>query len=288
MKVLVTGASGQLGFDVICELRSRGIECIATDTQDFNLVNEESVSEYIKKISPSAVIHCAAYTAVDNAEDDTQKCRDVNVLGSQNIAKACQNINAKMLYISTDYVFDGSGTNSFEVDSSTGPLNVYGKTKLEGELAVQKYCKKHFILRTSWVFGKNGNNFVKTIMKLSNDRDEIRVVNDQVGSPTYTKDLSALICDMISTEKYGTYHATNEDYCSFSEFAQEIIKLYGADTKVIGISTEEYNAKATRPKNSRLSKKSLDDACFKRLPSWKDALSRFMVEIKEESLSAQI
>lgn len=284
MKVLITGASGQLGYDIIEELRSRGIDYIGTDIQDLDLESEEMVTEYITEMSPSVVIHCAAYTAVDDAQDNQKQCELVNAHGSENIAKVCSKINAKLLYVSTDYVFDGSGTEAFETNAKTNPLNVYGKSKLDGEIAVQEYCKRSFVLRTSWVFGKNGTNFVKTIMRLSNERDELKVVDDQVGSPTYTKDLAVLICDMISTDKFGVYHATNEGYCSFAEFAREIIKLCDNDTKVIGVTTEEYGAKAPRPKNSRLSKKSLDDAGFSRLPTWQDALSRFMIEMKQDIL----
>jgi dTDP-4-dehydrorhamnose reductase len=276
LKVLVTGVSGQLGFDIFSQLKSKGIECVGTKPQDFDITNEDEVFEYINKISPTVVVHCAAYTAVDNAQDDEDLCRLINVNGSENIAKACAKLDAKMLYISTDYVFDGEGTEPFETDSKTNPLNVYGKSKLDGEKAVLENCKSSFILRTSWVFGENGMNFVKTIIRLANERDKISVVNDQIGSPTYTKDLAVLICDMINTSKYGVYHATNEGYCTFAQFAKEIVKSSGYNTQVIEITSDEFGAKANRPKNSRLSKKSLDDAGFSRLPDWQDALYRFI------------
>jgi len=276
LKVLVTGVSGQLGFDIFSQLKSKGIECVGTKPQDFDITNEDEVFEYINKISPTVVVHCAAYTAVDNAQDDEDLCRLINVNGSENIAKACAKLDAKMLYISTDYVFDGEGTEPFETDSKTNPLNVYGKSKLDGEKAVLENCKSSFILRTSWVFGENGMNFVKTIIRLANERDKISVVNDQIGSPTYTKDLAVLICDMINTSKYGVYHATNEGYCTFAQFAKEIVKSSGYNTQVIEITSDEFRAKANRPKNSRLSKKSLDDAGFSRLPDWQDALYRFL------------
>lgn len=284
LKILVTGACGQLGSDILKELNSRGIDCVGTDIESLDLTSEEAVTDCINNLLPSAVIHCAAYTAVDNAQDEPERCELINAKASENVAKACENINAKLMYISTDYVFDGNGKKPFETDSKTSPLNVYGKTKLMGEQAVLKYCTRSFIVRTSWVFGKNGTNFVKTIIRLSNERDEISVVDDQFGSPTYTKDLAVLLCEMIQGSQYGTYHATNEGYCSFSQFAREILKLNNSSAKIIGIKSEQYAAKATRPKNSRLSKKSLDNEGFSRLPSWQDALSRFFVELKEEEL----
>ncbi|MEG0978598.1 MAG: dTDP-4-dehydrorhamnose reductase [Oscillospiraceae bacterium] len=287
LKVLVTGVGGQLGFDIINELRSKGIEFVGTDVGDLDITSEVMVTDFVKKMSPSVVIHCAAYTAVDNAQDEKERCELVNAIASENFAKACESVNAKLVYISTDYVFDGSGKKPFEVDATPNPINVYGQTKLDGENAVQKYCSRTFVVRTSWVFGKNGTNFVKTMIKLSNERDKITVVDDQIGSPTYTKDLTALICDMINTSKYGIYHATNEGFCSFAEFATEIVKLNKSKARVIGIKSEEYKSKAQRPKNSRLSKKSLDEAGFSRLPPWQDALSRFFVEIKDEELIKQ-
>ncbi|NCC87470.1 MAG: dTDP-4-dehydrorhamnose reductase [Clostridia bacterium] len=282
MKVLITGVGGQLGVDIFNELNSRGIECVGTDTCDFDLTNEEQTVAFIKQLSPTAVVHCAAYTAVDNAQDEQEICMLVNAKGSENIAKACAQIDAKLLYISTDYVFDGNGTEPFEIDSKTQPLNVYGLSKLGGEKAVMQYCKNSFVLRTSWVFGKNGKNFVKSIIRIASQNDKISVVNDQIGSPTYTKDLAMLICDMINTSKYGIYHATNEGYCSFADFAEEIVKSCGYKTEVVLITSEELGAKAQRPKNSRLSKKSLDNAGFSRLPVWQDALSRYLIELNKD------
>lgn len=279
MKILVTGYNGQLGYDVIKELRSRGIDCLGADKDDFDITNEKETLKAITEYSPSAVIHCAAYTAVDRAEDDEETCRRVNVDGSKNIALACASLGCKMVYISTDYVYGGKGETPFEPSSPTAPCNIYGKTKLEGEKQVQKYCKKSFIVRTSWVFGINGGNFVKTMLRLSESHDTLTVVSDQIGSPTYTPDLARLICDMVVTEKYGIYHGTNEGCCSWAEFAAEIMKLAGKDTKIIPILTKDYKCAAERPLNSRLSKKCLDDAGFERLPTWQNALERYMKEL---------
>ncbi|MDR0314811.1 MAG: dTDP-4-dehydrorhamnose reductase [Oscillospiraceae bacterium] len=276
LKVLVTGTSGQLGYDILQELKKRNIVCVGSNADDLNLTNEDLLYEFIKGHHPDAVIHCAAYTAVDNAQDEPDTCMQVNAQGAKNVAAACDKIGAKMLYISSDYVFPGDGEQPYETFSQTNPLNVYGKSKLEGEKNVIKHCKKHFIIRTSWVFGENGNNFVKTILKLAKERDSICVVDDQIGSPTYTKDLAGLICEIVCSEKYGIYHATNEGFCSFADFAREIVQQCGFDIEVKKVSSEEYSAKAARPKNSRLSKKSLDENGFGRLPHWKDALSRFL------------
>ncbi len=272
----MTGVMGQLGYDVVKELNQRKIECLGTDVDDFDITDEKSVTAFIQQYKPDAVIHCAAYTAVDKAEDDQELCRRVNVDGTRYIAKVCKEIDAKMIYISTDYVFPGTGDRPYEVDDPTGPTCVYGVTKLEGELAVKECLDKYFIVRISWVFGKNGSNFVKTMLRIGKERDEVNVVCDQIGSPTYTADLAPLLCDMVATEKYGTYHATNEGFCSWAEFAQEIFKLAGYRTKVNPIPSSEYPAKAKRPLNSRLSKNSLELAWFKRLPYWSDALSRYL------------
>ncbi|XOQ47667.1 MAG: dTDP-4-dehydrorhamnose reductase [Eubacteriales bacterium] len=281
MKILVTGANGQLGYDAMKVLKARKIECMGVDINDFDITDEEVAFEYIVGYHPNAVIHCSAYTAVDKAEENEKLCRAVNADGTRNIAKACKKIDTKMVYISTDYVFPGTGEDAYEVDDPKGPLNVYGRTKLEGEEAVRELVNKHFIVRISWVFGKNGNNFVKTMLRLGREHNEINVVSDQIGSPTYTADLAPLLCDMVVTEKYGTYHATNEGYCSWAEFAQEIFKQAGYDTKVNFIPTSVYPTQAKRPFNSRLSKKSLDDAGFFRLPDWRDALRRYLKEIGE-------
>lgn len=280
MKALVTGAKGQLGYDVVRELKKRNIECLGVDIDDFDITDAEASNEFIRNYRPDCVIHCSAYTAVDKAEDNAELCKKVNGEGTRNIAYICKQINAKMVYISTDYVFPGTGEHAYEVDDPTGPLSVYGKTKLEGEIAVRELLSKYFIVRISWVFGKNGNNFVKTMLRLGKERNEVSVVCDQIGSPTYTVDLAPLLCDMIETEKYGTYHATNEGFCSWAEFAKEIFKLAGYETKVNFIKTSEYPTRAKRPLNSRLSKKSLDEAGFSRLPSWKDAVRNYLGEIE--------
>lgn len=279
MKVLVTGYNGQLGFDVIRELNSRSVECRGVDRDDFDITNRDETVGYICDYKPDTVVHCAAYTAVDRAEDDEENCRRVNVDGTKNIAIACEKIGAKMLYVSTDYVYGGAGDAPFEPSDMTDPKNVYGRTKLDGEKAVMKHLKKYFIVRTSWVFGINGSNFVKTMLRLGGERDELNVVCDQVGSPTYTPDLARLICDLIATERYGIYHGTNENYCSWAEFASEIMKLGGKNTRINPVRSEEYSVKAERPHNSRLSKKCLDDAGIKRLPTWQNALNRFIKEL---------
>lgn len=279
MKVLVTGYNGQLGFDVIRELNSRSVECRGVDRDDFDITNRDETVGYICDYKPDTVVHCAAYTAVDRAEDDEENCRRVNVDGTKNIAIACEKIGAKMLYVSTDYVYGGAGDAPFEPSDMTDPKNVYGRTKLDGEKAVMKHLKKYFIVRTSWVFGINGSNFVKTMLRLGDERDELNVVCDQVGSPTYTPDLARLICDLIATERYGIYHGTNENYCSWAEFASEIMKLGGKNTRINPVRSEEYPVKAERPHNSRLSKKCLDDSGIKRLPTWQNALKRFIKEL---------
>ena len=279
MKILVTGYNGQLGYDVVKELNSRSVECRGVDREDFDITDRDETVGYICDYAPDAVIHCAAYTAVDRAEDDEENCRKVNADGTENIAVACEKLRAKMLYVSTDYVYGGDGEAPFETDSPTNPKNVYGVTKLEGEKAVMKYIDKFFIVRTSWVFGINGSNFVKTMLRLGDEKENLNVVCDQVGSPTYTPDLARLICDLIVTEKYGIYHGTNENFCSWAEFAAEIMKLGGKKTVINPVPSSEYPTKAERPHNSRLSKKCLDEAGIKRLPTWQDALKRFLKEM---------
>ena len=273
MKVLVTGANGQLGYDVIKLLDSEGIEFIGTDRQSLDITNEDDVKRVIRDYSPDVVVHCAAYTAVDKAEDERELCHAINVLGTRYIAEACKEIDAKMVYISTDYVFDGDGEKPFEVTDKPNPINYYGKTKYEGELEVQNFLDKYFIVRISWVFGNNGNNFVKTMLRLGKVRDEISVVADQVGSPTYTPDLAKLLVEMVKTDKYGVYHATNEGYCSWYEFACEVFKQAGMDVKVNPIKTEEYPTRAMRPKNSRLDKTKNNDSKITHLRSWQEALN---------------
>ena len=279
MKILVTGYNGQLGYDVVKELNSRSVECRGVDREDFDITDRDETVGYICDYAPDAVIHCAAYTAVDRAEDDEENCRKVNADGTENIAVACEKLRAKMLYVSTDYVYGGDGEAPFETDSPTNPKNVYGVTKLEGEKAVMKYIDKFFIVRTSWVFGINGSNFVKTMLRLGDEKESLNVVCDQVGSPTYTPDLARLICDLIVTEKYGIYHGTNENFCSWAECAEEIMKLGGKKTVINPVPSSEYPTKAERPHNSRLGKKCLDEAGIKRLPTWQDALKRFLKEM---------
>jgi dTDP-4-dehydrorhamnose reductase len=280
MKVLVTGVKGQLGHDVVNELEKRGIEAVGTDINDMDITDAESVDRVIKAAAPDAVIHCAAYTAVDAAEDNEETCRKINAGGTQNIADVCKELDIKMIYISTDYVFSGQGERPWEPDDERNPVSVYGRTKYEGELAVQNTLDKYFIVRIAWVFGINGKNFVKTMLKLSENHDRITVVNDQFGSPTYTFDLAKLLVDMVQTDKYGIYHATNEGICSWYEFACEIFKQAGIDMEVIPVTTAEYGAKAVRPYNSRMSKDKLTDNGFEKLPTWQDALKRYLKELK--------
>ena len=278
--ILVTGINGQLGYDVIKELKNRNIDCIGAGRSEFDITDEQKTKSFIKNILPEAVIHCAAYTAVDKAEDEPELCEKVNVFGTKFIAEACKEIDAKMMYISTDYVFPGSGEQAYEIDDKTGPLGVYGKTKLKGENYVKSILEKYFIVRVSWVFGKNGNNFIKTMLRIGKERKEVNVVSDQIGSPTYTKDLAKLLCDMVVTDKYGVYHATNEEYCSWADLAKEVFRIAGYSTCVKPMKTQEYPAKAKRPLNSRLSKKSLDDAGFKRLPNWKNAVDNYLKNLE--------
>jgi len=279
MKVLVTGVGGQLGYDVIKELEKRNIDCISADRAEFDIVDFDAAHKFITDYMPDAVIHCSAYTAVDKAEDEPELCHLVNAVGTENIAKICKEIDAKLIYISTDYVFDGTKDGFYEVDDIPNPINVYGKTKLEGELAVQRILEKYFVVRISWVFGFNGNNFVKTMLRLGKDRSELNVVADQIGSPTYTADLAKLLVDMIQTDKYGIYHANNDGECSWAEFAEEIFKVAGMNVKVNHITTAEYPMKAKRPMNSRMSKEKLVECGFKKLPDWVDALERYVSEL---------
>lgn len=281
MKVLVTGVTGQLGYDVARELEKRHIEYKGTGSREMDISDAEAVERVITAYHPDAIIHCAAYTAVDKAEDDYDRAMDVNAKGTLAIAKAAKEIDAKMLYISTDYVFNGQGTEPFTVDTATAPLNVYGLTKLFGEEAVQMELSKYFIVRISWVFGKNGNNFIKTMLKVGKTHPELRVVNDQIGTPTYTYDLACLLVDMIETDKYGYYHATNEGgYISWYDFACEIFRQAGYSTKVTPVTTAEYGlSKAKRPFNSRLDKSKLTENGFTPLPDWKDALKRYLEEL---------
>ncbi len=281
MKILVTGVCGQLGYDVVKELEKRSIEYVACDKKDFDITDKASTEEFILKNKPDGVIHCAAYTAVDKAEEDEETCRRVNSDGSLNIAKACEKAGAKMIYVSTDYVFGGDGNEPYEVFDAKNPQNVYGKTKLDGEENVLENCSRAFVVRTSWVYGLNGANFVKTMRRLAQTMDEINVVADQIGSPTYTRDLAVLLVNMILSEKYGVYHASNEGFISWADFAENIMKKSGLSAKINRILTSDYPSKAKRPLNSRLSKKSLTDNGFELLPCQEDALSRYIKELDE-------
>lgn len=301
MKFFVTGVNGQLGHDVMNELAKRGYEGVGSDIQpaysgvadgsavtsmpyvQLDITDKQAVEKIITEVNPDAVIHCAAWTAVDMAEDDdkVEKVRAVNAGGTQNIADACKEIGCKMLYLSTDYVFDGQGTEPWQPDCKDyKPLNVYALTKLEGELAVSSTLEKYFIVRIAWVFGLNGKNFIKTMINVGKTHDEVRVVNDQIGTPTYTYDLARLLVDMCETEKYGYYHATNEGgYISWYDFCVEFYRQYGLKTKVTPVTTEEYGlSKAARPYNSRLDKKKLVENGFTPLPTWQDAVSRYLKE----------
>ena len=281
MKALVTGVKGQLGYDVVNELVARGHVAIGADVADMDITDRAAVERVMGEVQPDAVIHCAAWTAVDAAEDEENipKVRAVNAYGTRNIAEACKKLGCKMMYISTDYVFDGQGTEPWQPDCKEyKPLNVYGETKLEGELAVAELLEKYFIVRIAWVFGLNGKNFVKTMLSVGKKYDTVRVVNDQIGTPTYTYDLARLLVDMTETEKYGCYHATNEGgYISWYDFAAEIYRQAGYSTKVVPVTTAEYGlSKARRPFNSRLEKCKLVQKGFTPLPDWRDALKRYL------------
>ena len=304
MRVLVTGVNGQLGHDMMLELKRRKHEPIGSGSgpeyrgsdgvaampyEQMTITDAESVQAVLKKVQPDAVIHCAAWTAVDAAEDEEnrEKVFSLNVTGTRNIAEACREIGAKMVYLSTDYVFDGQGTRPWQPDDKDyAPLNVYGQSKLEGEFAVRETLERAFIVRIAWVFGKNGKNFIRTMLNVAKTHDTVRVVNDQIGTPTYTFDLARLLVDMVETDKYGYYHATNAEtepggYISWYDFCVEIYKQYGLKTEVIPVTTEEYGlSKAARPFNSRLDKSKLVAAGFAPLPDWKDAVRRYLEEAK--------
>lgn len=278
MKLLVTGVKGQLGYDIIKECEKRNIEAVGVDVEEMDITDAKKVEEVIKNGNYDAVVHCAAWTAVDKAEDEIEACTKVNVDGTKNIANVCKELDIPMMYFSTDYVFDGEGDQLWNEYDQRNPLNVYGQTKYEGELAVEA-LKKHFIVRIAWVFGVNGNNFIKTMLRLGKERGAVSVVNDQIGSPTYTYDLAKLVVDMIQTDKYGTYHATNEGLCSWYEFACEIFKQANLNVSVTPVDSNAFPVKAKRPHNSRMSKTMLDKNGFNRLPTWQDALSRYLKEI---------
>lgn len=280
MRVLVTGVKGQLGYDVVRELEKRGHTAIGVDIEEMDITDAGSVERVILAEKPDAVVHCAAYTAVDAAEDNVEICRKVNVEGTKNIVEACKKADAKMIYISTDYVFDGTGTRPWKPDDRRSPLNVYGQSKYEGELLVEENLEKYFIVRTAWVFGVNGKNFIRTMLKLGETHKELSVVDDQTGSPTYTPDLAVLLVDMAESDKYGSYHATNEGLCTWYEFAGEIFREAGMDVRLHPVTSEEFQAKAARPGNSRMDKSKLEENGFHRLPTWQDAMRRYMQIIR--------
>lgn len=281
MKVLVTGINGQLGHDVMGELKKRGHEAVGVDIEEMDITDAQCVKRVITQAAPEAVVHCSAYTAVDRAEEEVELCRRVNAEGTKNVAEVCAELDCKLLYLSTDYIFSGEGERPWEPGDEPDPLNVYGLTKYEGEQEIKSRLNKYFIVRISWVFGINGNNFIKTMLRLGRENGAVRVVDDQIGSPTYTYDLAVLLVDMIETEKYGEYHATNEGICSWYEFAKEIFAAAGMnEVEVTPVSSEEFPAKAKRPKNSRMSKEELVKNGFNKLPSWQDAVKRYVTLIQ--------
>ena len=289
MKFLITGYRGQLGYDIVRELDKRGFkDYLALDKDEMDITNRDDVMRVVHEYHPDVIFHCAAWTAVDKAEDMIDACYNVNVVGTKNMVDASLDVGAKILYMSTDYVFDGKKDGYYTEEDEVHPMSVYGRTKYEGEEEVRRN-PKHYITRISWVFGINGHNFIKTMIKLSSDHDELSVVNDQIGTPTYTVDLARLLVDMALTDQYGTYHSTNEEYCSWAEFADYIFKSNGIDTKVKPVSTEEYleisgTKQAYRPRNSKLSKDKLKRAGFKLLPSWKDATKRYCDELEQAKI----
>ena len=282
MRVLVTGAKGQLGRDLMNELKRQGLEGIGVDVEEMDITDPEKCRSVIGQAGADAVIHGAAYTAVDAAEDQAELCRKINGEGTRNVAEACRDAGVKLMYISTDYVFDGEGTRPWEPDDERAPLNVYGQTKYEGELAIEELLDRYYIIRIAWVFGAAGKNFIKTMLRLGREKGAVSVVNDQVGSPTYTYDLARLLVDMVQTEHYGRYHATNEGECSWYEFACEIFRQAGLEVQVTPVSSEAFAAKAKRPANSRMSKEKLTEKGFVRLPDWQDALKRFLKVIENQ------
>lgn len=274
--IIVTGAKGQLGGDVCRILKEKNIPYAGIDKDDLDITSKKDVETFFEKTDFDVLIHCAAYTAVDKAEEERELCYAINAAGTENLAEICKEKNAAIIYISTDYVFSGEGEKPFEVNDEKSPLSVYGKSKYEGEKAVLSLCEKHFIVRTSWVFGEQDRNFIATMLRLSESRKEINVVADQIGSPTYSKDLAALLAQMAVTDKYGTYHGTNEGFCSWYELAKKVFEIKGIPMKVNPVTSEEYVTAAKRPKNSRMSKKALEDAGFELLPHWEDAVRRYL------------
>ncbi|AVD55072.1 MULTISPECIES: dTDP-4-dehydrorhamnose reductase [Heyndrickxia] len=279
MKILVTGYTGQLGYDVVKEGLKQGFTMVGVGHEKLDITKENDVRAYVNDLKPDAIIHCAAYTAVDKAEDQKEICWNVNVNGTKYLTEAAKKVNAKFMFISTDYVYHGEGETPFIETDPADPINYYGYSKYEAEKVVRSLIPDTFIVRISWVFGINGNNFIKTMLRLAETHDELNVVGDQIGSPTYTFDLAKLLIDMIQTDKYGIYHATNEGFCSWAEFAEEIFKQSGRQVKVNAITTEEYPTKAVRPKNSRMSKQKLIDNGFQPLRPWKEALGHYLKEL---------
>jgi len=283
IKVLVTGSEGQLGFDIIRRLKKLDIECLGVDLYDFDITNPVQTDKFIFNYKPDVVVHCAAYTQVDKAEIEKEKCFDINVNGTENIAKACNKIDSKMIYISTDYVFNGSGENAWSENDPTSAINYYGYTKELGERLIREILEKYYIIRTSWLYGINGNNFIKTIIELSVTKNRLAIVDDQIGSPTYSVDLANMICNIFQTKCYGTLNISNTGYCSWYEFAKAIIDLLEIEVELTPIKSAEYNSVAKRPINSRLSMNRLKQLGFSEMPNWNDALKRFLKEYNKIS-----
>lgn len=281
MKLFVTGVKGQLGHDVVKELEKEGHEVVGVDRDELDLTDAVAVNMYFENKRFDAVIHCAAYTAVDNAEEDREVCYAINVEATKTLAENAKKMHAKFIYISTDYVFPGTGEQAYEINDIKGPTNYYGVTKLQGEEVVKEILEKYFIVRISWVFGINGNNFIKTMLTLSETRDELSIVDDQIGSPTYTADLAPLLVEMVQSEKYGEYNVSNEGFCSWADFAAEIFQVAGKEVKINRVDSSAFPTKATRPKNSRMSKRALVENGFKPLPTWQDATKRYVKKLSE-------
>ena len=279
--ILVTGSTGQLGSDVVKELLKRGYSTLSPNRSEFNLCSEDSIRNYILNSNCEAIVHCAAYTQVDKAEDEKDLCIKINATATKHIVKCAKILDIPMIYISTDYVFDGTKDGEYTENDETNPINIYGESKLAGEKYVQEILDKYYIVRTSWVFNINGKNFIETMLRLSKANNQLSIVNDQIGSPTYTKDLSRLLVDMLETSKYGLYHATNEGYCSWYEFADTIFKLANINIDIKAINSNEYASRAKRPLNSKLSKDKLIEYGFKPLPNWKDALKDYLIRRRD-------
>lgn len=279
--ILVTGSTGQLGSDVVKELLKRGYSTLSPNRSEFNLCSEDSIRNYILNSNCEAIVHCAAYTQVDKAEDEKDLCIKINATATKHIVKCAKILDIPMIYISTDYVFDGTKDGEYTENDETNPINIYGESKLAGEKYVQEILDKYYIVRTSWVFNINGKNFIETMLRLSNANNQLSIVNDQIGSPTYTKDLSRLLVDMLETSKYGLYHATNEGYCSWYEFANTIFKLANINIDIRAINSNEYASRAKRPLNSKLSKDKLIEYGFKPLPNWEDALKDYLIRRRD-------